>query len=152
MKHALSRLTVSAIIASVLLSGCGIAGFESLSAPNAPAGLSVSSTNKWIIIKFGAYNNESTFAGYNVFISDQHPDNVVRQTLAVTNDLNLRQLPTQTEAPSPDYRNITIVVKFSSNDIGFTAPSTWYVGVSAYDFNSRLNSPTSEVHKVEIND
>lgn len=146
------KIFIFSIAAAFIMSGCGIAGFESLSAPNAPAGLTVSSSNRYIYIQFGAYNNEDFFAGYNVFISDQHWNDVILQKTAVTNDMTSKQLPTFKTNPSPEYRYITIVVKYSTNDLGFSPGTSWYVGVAAYDFNSQLNSSTSEVHKVTIND
>ena len=136
---------------AVLLSGCGIEGFESLADPNPPMSLTAFSRTNAIILRFTSYNYEDNFSGFNVYIGDSKQV-VVNKTWIVTN-VNTESIPTH-KVTSPFLRPSTVEIVLDGryrNRHPFTLfTSHIFVGVSAYDSIRKLNSITSDVTNLVI--
>lgn len=139
------------LILVIMLSACGIEGFESLADPNPPMALSAFSQTNAIILRFISYNYEDNFSGFNVYIGDSKQV-VVNQTHIVTN-VSTESLPTM-RMTSPYLRPTTIEIVLDGryrNRHPFTLyTSHIFVGVSAYDSIRKLNSITSDVTNLVI--
>ncbi len=140
---------VTILFLFVALISCGIENFDSLTELNPPLALKATSSNKEIQLSFSAYNNEAAFGGYNIYIGLSDYD-VQQKKYLLKNTAG--EIPFIQEIPFYSVKTIEMTITKNTQSNPFQTGEILYLGVTAYNVQTGVDSKTSNVTNITVQD
>jgi len=133
----------------ITLTSCGIENFDSVTELNPPLALNATSSNREIQLTFSAYNNEPAFGGYNIYVGlseyeIQQKKNILKNAAG--------EIPFIQDTPFNSVRTIALTVSENTQGNAFALSDNFYIGITAYNVQTGVDSKPSNIVNITIQD